>query len=244
MPVPVEAGLWALLGASALIIGATVAWFLHLSMRVTAGIMAFGCGVLISAVAYDLLQDGYEDGGIWPVVLGAVAGSLAYAVADWAVSRSGGHDRKRAGGQAPDGEGVAVAVGSLLDGIPESIVLGVGLVAGEGVSLAMFAAIFLSNLPEGLSSATGMKADGRSAGYVFGIWVGIVVASGVAASLGAAALADAPVSVLATVNAIAAGGLLTMVVNTMIPEAAEGEAKATGVLATLGLLVAFALTNA
>lgn len=242
-PIWIQAGLWALLGASSLLIGAAVAWFVRLPVRVTAGIMAFGCGVLISAVAYDLLEDGYEDGGIWPIVLGAIAGSLAYAVADWAVSRRGGHQRKRSGGQSPDGGGMAVALGSLIDGIPESVVLGVGLVAGEGVSLAMLAAIFLSNLPEGLSSATGMKADGRSVGYVFGMWAGIVLASALAAGIGAAVLAGASPQVLAAVNAVAAGGLLTMVVNTMIPEAVEGEAKATGVLATLGLLVAFALTN-
>jgi len=140
--------------------------------------MSFGCGVLISAVAYDLLEDGFQEGGIWPIAGGAIIGSAAYGTADWIVSRQGGHSRKRSGDQqtnAEEGGGLAIAIGSLLDGIPESVVLGLGLLSGEGVSTAMLAAIFLSNFPEGLSSALGMRAAGRSALYIFGLWSSIVV---------------------------------------------------------------------
>ena len=246
MPDWLMAGLWALLGASSLLAGAATAYLLPLSQRVVAAIMAFGCGILISAVAYDLLQDGYELGGIWPIVAGALAGSVAYAGADWAVARHGAHHRKRSQDQQPgaeEGGGMAIAIGSLLDGIPESVVLGVGLLAGEGISLTMLAAIFLSNFPEGLSSAAGMRRAGRGRGYVFGLWAGIALLSGAAAALGAAFLDGAPPAVLATVNAVAAGGLMTMIVNTMIPEAVAGDRRATGVLAVAGLLTAFALTN-
>ena len=107
----------------------------------------------------------------------------------------------------------------------------------------MFAAIFLSNFPEGMSSALGMKASGRSKGYVFGLWVTIAVLSGLASLLGAALLGGASPQVLAAVNAVAAGALLTMIVDTMIPEAVEGEHKGTGLLVVFGLLVAFALSN-
>lgn len=112
-------------------------------------IMSFGCGVLISAVAYDLLEDGYQEGGIWPIIAGAITGSAAYALSDCAVSRQGARSRKRSGDQqvnAGEGGGLAIAVGSLLDGIP-----GLGLLSGKGISIAMLAAIFLSNFPEGLS---------------------------------------------------------------------------------------------
>src|SRR5436305_7557010 len=99
MPIWATAGLWGLLGASSLLLGAAAAFLIRIPPRLTAGIMAFGCGVLISAVAYDLLEDGFQEGGIWPIVAGAVAGSLAYTIADWWISRSGGKDRKRSGEQ-------------------------------------------------------------------------------------------------------------------------------------------------
>lgn len=246
MPIWLTAGLWGLLGASSLLLGAVVAFVFRMPRYLTAGIMSFGCGVLISAVAYDLLEDGFQEGGIWPIVTGAVAGSATYALADWAVSRAGAHSRKRSGDQqapAREGGGLAIAIGSLLDGIPESVVLGLGLLSGKGISIAMLAAIFLSNFPEGLSSALGMRAAGRSRVYIFGLWAAIAILSGLAASAGAAFLGGASPQVVAAVSAVAAGALLTMVVNTMVPEAVEGEQKLAGLLVVIGLLVAFALSN-
>jgi ZIP family zinc transporter len=247
MPIWLQAGLWALLGASALILGAALAYIFAFPKRLVAGIMAFGCGVLISAVAYDLVLEGFEQGGIWPIAGGALGGSLVYTIANFLVVRAGGKHRKRSDDKQTDaqaGGGVAIAIGSLLDGIPESLVLGVGMLNGSGVSLPLLAAIFLSNLPEGLSSASGMKQAGRSQTYVFGLWTGIALLSGGAAMLGAALLGDADPGLLALVNAFAAGGLLTMIADTMIPEAVEGEHDGTGLLVVLGLLAAFALSQA
>ncbi|NGP17275.1 ZIP family metal transporter [Devosia aurantiaca] len=245
MPIWVQAGLWGLLGSSALVIGAAIAFLVELPKRLIAGIMAFGCGILISAVAYDLIMDGYDQGGLYPIIGGALAGSAAYTVANWLVTRNGGKHRKRSG-KEPDpnttsNSGLAIAIGSMLDGIPESIVLGVSLLDGNGVSFAVLVAIFLSNLPEGLSSAVGMKKAGRSKTYVLGLWAGIAVLSALAAMLGAALLGDASPWLIAMVNALAAGALLTMIADTMIPEAVEGERGGTGLLVVLGLLVAFAI---
>ena len=131
----------------------------------------------------------------------------------------------------------------MLDGVPESLVLGVGLLSGHGISIAMLAAIFFSNFPEGLSSALGMKKAGRSTAYIFSLWGSIVFVSALSSLLGAALLGGASAQVLAIVNATAAGALLTMVVDTMIPEAVAGDHKGAGLLAVLGLLVAFTLTN-
>ncbi len=245
MSVWMQAGLWGFLGGSALVIGAVLAYLVSLPNRVTAGIMAFGCGVLISAVAYDLLLEAYQQSSFRPIMIGALAGSVVYATANWAVSRKGRH-RKRSGDQqaeASEGGGLAIAMGSLLDGIPESVVLGVSLISGGGVSTAMLAAIFLSNLPEGLSSAVGMRKAGRSKTYVLGLWTGIAIMSGISAALGAGLLGDASPDLLATVSAVAAGALLTMIADTMIPEAVEGEGGLTGVLVVIGLLVAFALSQ-
>lgn len=245
MPIWVQAGLWGLLGSSALVIGAAIAFLVELPKRLIAGVMAFGCGILISAVAYDLIMDGYEQGGLYPIIGGALAGSAAYTIANWLVTRNGGKHRKRSGDRpAPhtaSDSGLAIAIGSMLDGIPESIVLGVSLLDGNGVSFAVLVAIFLSNLPEGLSSAVGMKKAGRSKTYVLGLWAGIAVLSALAAMLGAALLGGASPWLIAMVNALAAGALLTMIADTMIPEAVEGERGGTGLLVVLGLLVAFAI---
>lgn len=246
-PVWLEAGLWGLLGGSALVVGAVLAYVAPLPRRAIAAIMALGCGVLISAVAYDLMLEGFQRGGFRPVVLGALTGALAYTIADILVSRSGGSHRKRSGEQqrdAAEGGATAIAVGSLLDGVPESIVLGVSVLNGGGVSVAVLAAIVLSNLPEGLSSAAGMRAAGRRPRFVLGLWIGIALLSGLAAALGAAFLDGAAPEVLASVNAVAAGALLAMVVNTMVPEAVEGDGKWTGMLVVVGLLIAFALSQA
>ncbi|EYD78250.1 putative integral membrane protein [Rubellimicrobium mesophilum DSM 19309] len=250
MAVWVQAGLRGLLGGSALVIGAALAYIANLPRRVTASIMAFGCGVLISAVAYDLILEGFELASFRPILIGTVVGSLAYTGANWLVSQGAVTDkarhRKRSGEQqtdAGDGGGLAIAVGSLLDGIPESVVLGVGLLSGGGVSLAVLSAIFLSNLPEGLSSAVGMRKAGRSALYVFGLWIGIAVASGLASAAGAALMGGASPDLLAMVSALAAGALLTMIADTMVPEAVEGEGGLAGLFVVLGLLTAFALSK-
>ncbi|MCD7061077.1 ZIP family metal transporter [Pelagibacterium xiamenense] len=245
MPIWVQAGLWALLGASSLVVGAAVVYLADLPRRLTAGIMAFGCGVLLSAVAYDLIMDGFERGGLWPIVAGAIAGALAYTVADHIVSASGGRHRKRSNDRQSAGAagGAAIAIGSLLDGIPESMVLGVGLLDDGGVSVPMLAAILLSNFPEGLSSAAGMKKAGRGPAQVLGMWVAIAVLLGVSAMVGVALLRYADPWLLAMVNAVAAGALLSMIVDTMIPDAVEDEHSGTGAIVVAGLLLAFAISH-
>jgi len=122
-------------------------------------------------------------------------------------------------------------------------VIGTSLLAGKGVSLVMVAAVFLSNVPEGLSSAAGMRQAGRSARYIFTVWIGIALASGLAAALGNALLADAPADLLAGVTAVAAGAILAMLVDTMIPEATEATHDYSGLIAVLGFLAAFVLTK-
>jgi zinc transporter, ZIP family len=249
VPTWLEAGLWGLLGGGALVLGALVAWFLRVPQTVIASVMAFGSGVLISAVAFDLMAEAAETGGLLPTSIGFVGGALAYVAANAALARRGARHRKRSGGQQPSedqqsGSGTAIAVGALLDGVPESVVLGLGLLGGGSVSASVLAAVFISNVPEGLSSAAGMKAGGRSARYVFGVWGGIAVISGLAALFGYAALGGAAPEVVAVVTATAAGAILTMVADTMIPEAVEQTRTWTGVITTLGFLVAFAITMA
>jgi len=249
VPIWLEAGLWGLLGGGALVLGAAIAWFARVPPSVVASVMAFGSGVLISAVAFDLVEEAAASGGLTATASGFLAGALLFVLANLALARRGARHRKRSAGQQPSeaeqsGSGAAIAVGALLDGVPESVVLGLSLLGGGAVSTPVLAAVFISNVPEGLSSAAGMKRSGRSARYVFGVWGGIAVTSGVAALLGNLLLGGASPQTEAVITAVAAGAILTMIADTMIPEAFERTHAWTGLITTLGFLVAFALTLA
>lgn len=244
VPQWLEAGLWGLLGGGALVLGAAVAWRVPVSRDVVAGIMAFGAGVLISALAFDLVDEAERGGGLLPTAVGFLGGAGAYVLANVVLSRRGARHRKRSGDQQPkeadaQGSGLAIAVGALLDGVPESVVLGVSLLGGGGVGVAVLVAVFISNVPEGLSSAAGMKRAGRSARYVFGVWGGIALASGLAALLGNLLLRGASPATTAVITAVAAGAILTMIADTMIPEAFERSGVYTGLITAVGFLTAF-----
>lgn len=248
MPGWLMAAMWGLLGGSALVVGAAVAWFVQVPARVIATVMAFGAGVLISALAFDLAQEAADSGGLLPVVIGFLGGAVAYVAANAALARRGATHRKRSGEQQPSeqeaaGSGSAIAVGALLDGVPESVVLGLGLLGGGSVSTAVLAAVVISNIPEGLSSAAGMKRAGRGAGYIFGVWSSIALASAAAAAIGYLALGTASPETVAVITAVAAGAILTMIADTMIPEAFERTHLFTGLITSLGFLTAFALSR-
>jgi ZIP family zinc transporter len=249
MPIWLQAGLWGLLAGGALVIGALVAWLLPVPRKLVASVMAFGAGVLISALAFDLVDEAETSGGLVPTVIGFLAGAVVYVAANIVLARHGARHRKRSGDQQPSesdqgGSGAAIAIGALLDGIPESVVLGLSLLGGGGVGVPVLAAIFISNLPEGLSSSAGMKRNGRSAGYVFGVWIAIAVASGLAGLIGCLLLQGASAATIAVITAIAAGAILAMIADTMIPEAFERTHMYAGLIATTGFLVAFTISRA
>jgi zinc transporter, ZIP family len=243
-----EAGLWGLLAGSALVLGAAIAWLVPVPQRVVASVMAFGAGVLISALAFDLVDEAERSGGLLPTTLGFLGGAVVYVAANVALARHGARHRKRSGDQqsgeaGQPGSGTAIAIGALLDGVPESVVLGLSLLGGGGVGTAVLAAIAISNLPEGLSSSAGMKRSGRSASYVFGVWGGIAAASGLSGALGCLLLQDASPEAVAVITAVAAGAILAMIADTMIPEAFESTHLYAGLIATVGFLAAFAISR-
>jgi ZIP family zinc transporter len=243
-----QAGGWGLLAGSALLLGALAGWYLPVPQRVIASIMAFGAGVLLSAVSFDLIEDAHEQAGIIPTALGAAGGAIAYTLANLALARRGARHRKRSDQRQPTerdrpGSGSAIAVGALLDGIPESVVIGASLLSGGAVSFVTVVAVFLSNVPEGLSSAAGMRRSGRSRRYVFLLWTAIALVSGLAAVAGYTLLGGAPPAVLAGTTALAAGAILAMITDTMVPEAFEDAHLLVGLITVAGFLTAFALSH-
>ena len=248
MPRVLQAGLWELVAGSALLIGAAVGYLASLPQRLIAAIMAFGGGVLISALSFELMDEAYSQGGFPATAIGFLGGAVVYSAANLYLARRGAKHRKRSDGKQPSeadegGSGLAIAVGALLDGIPESIVIGVTMIGGGAVSAVAVAAIFISNVPEGLSSSAGMKKAKRPPAYIFGLWSAIAVVSGVAALAGFAVFSHFSDAVVAATTAVAAGAILAMLADTMIPEAFEYAHNLTGLITVAGFLIAFMLSK-
>jgi ZIP family zinc transporter len=247
-PLWLQAGFWGSVAGSALILGAAVAYFIKVPPRVIAAIMAFGSGVLISAIAFELMDEAYKRGGFDSTSIGFVGGAGIYSFVNWWLNKKGAKHRKNSKGRQPsesevDNSGLAIAAGALLDGIPESIVIGLSMLHGGAVGWVAVTAIFLSNVPEGLSSAAGMKKAGRGAAYIFTVWVSIAVISGIAALLGYSVFRNFSPDIIAGTTAVAAGAILAMLSDTMIPEAFEETHEFAGFITVLGFLIAFILSK-
>jgi zinc transporter, ZIP family len=206
-------------------------------------VLGFGAGALISAVSFDLAEEGIRLGGADSVAIGLALGALTYYVADRVIERPG-HLRGRAATRPSDGSsGAALALGAFLDGIPEQLVLGIGLIPGQGVSIGLLAAIFASNLPEAVGSATAMRAAGHSTFAVLRLWTLVAVICTLATVAGFAVADTASGDLQAVVNGFAAGALLVMLIDTMIPEAARKAGKIAGLVTVLGFAVAAGLSG-
>ena len=236
-----EAALWGFIASGALLIGAGIGIWAHVSRRIVALVMGFGGGALISAVAFDLTAEAFGLGGTGPTALGLAAGGLTFFVGDLLLERAAA--RSGAEGRKAGGAGLAIVLGALLDGLPESIVLGASLLGGNGVSASFLAAVFASNLPEGLAGARDLRDGGRSPRWILGLWLAVVAASGVAAGLGFSLLGDMPAGPAAIVQAFAAGAILAMLADSMFPEAFEYGGIGVGLATVFGFSFAFFLST-
>ena len=239
----IEALVVGLVASSSLLIGAAIAIFHQVRERTLGLVMAFGAGVLISAVAYDLVADALEFAGGGSIVIGLFLGAATFFIGDLLIDRKGGSGRKSIEGQDSSSSAMAIVLGTILDGIPESVVLGLTLLDGEGVSIAVLVAVFLSNLPEAMASTSGFVKAGRPVSRIMLIWLAVVVVSGLSSMLGFAVLGDAPSATIAIVQGFAAGAILTMLADTMMPEAFRHGGAVAGLATTVGFALAFLIAT-
>jgi zinc transporter, ZIP family len=233
---------WGALAASSLVFGAIAALCFRIGLRAIGWVMGFGAGVLLSAVSFDLVETAVEtSSGHGATLVGMFAGCGTFFFGDLLIERIGGGHRKRATGASADGDPLGIVLGTVLDGIPESLVIGLTIHEGGAVGGAFLVAVFVSNVPEALSSTAGLAATGWGAARILSMWTGIAVVSGIASAVGYGLFAGASNEVVAFVLAFAGGAVLTMLAETMMPEAYLHGGKVVGVLTTLGFTLAFAL---
>ena len=231
---------WALLGASSLLLGALVAFAVPIPRKVLGFILAFGAGVLISAVAYELVEEAVTTAAdSYAVAIGFPLGAIVFFLGDVAIDL-------RLKGSSDAGGGLGIVLGAVLDGIPESVVIGASLLTGETASVAVIVAVFLSNIPESISASSDLLRGGWSRGRVLLLWVIVVAASTLAAGLGYVALEGASGSWISAIQAFAAGAILTMLADEMVPEAFEytEHNKTVGLALAFGFALSAALSFA
>jgi ZIP family zinc transporter len=243
---------WGAVAASSLVIGALLGVARPWPNRPVGLVLAFGAGALISAVSFDLAQEGAQLGDDWVVGVGLALGAVTYFTLDRLLARrSAGHAPSsgsgsgsgKKSGAGSSGAGAALALGAFLDGIPEQAVLGIGLAAGKGVGVGLLVAIFVSNLPEAIGSSTEMRAAGTRPAAIRHLWV-LVALVCTAATVGGYAIADSVSHNLnAAIDGFAAGALLVMLIDSMIPEAVRKGGDISGLVTVLGFAVAAALSS-
>ncbi len=220
-----KALLYGFIASSSLVIGAIIAVVLgdlperrqRTVTKINKGVLAFGAGVLLCTLSFNLMEDAFRKGGYDHAILGFLAGALLFVVSDFFIDRLG--------------SGWELLLGALLDGIPESAVIGIGLVATRGLGFLMMVAVFLSNLPESLSGARDMldppmkNQKHYPVRETLGLWTAVAAICFVSTIVGYTVFGKSSPSLVAFMLAVAAGAILAMVTHTMIPEAFRGLPK-------------------
>jgi zinc transporter, ZIP family len=234
-----SAFLWGGIAAASLLLGYALAWRGY-SKRAIGIWMGVGAGALISAIAYELVPESTIGGQ--KISLAFLLGAVTFFSIDWIIDYRGGANRKDISGDQPGGSGAAIFIGTLLDGIPESIILGMSLALGDHVNLAFLTAVFISNLPEGMAGSINLATSGVSRRRIFWMWLLLVLVAAIFAGLGYCAVSQMPGAEGLYFKAFAAGAMLTMLAEAMMPEAYENGGKLVGLFTVLGFLLAAALS--
>lgn len=232
---------WGALSSAALFIGQALARPMHPHPKATGLVTGFGAGTLLAAVAYELVPDASLRAG-FNLGIGFVAGALVYYFGDMLIDRRGGRDRQRISPAAQAGSGVAMFLGALLDGVPESFILGISLAGGGAISIAFVAAVFISNIPQGIAGTASLRAAGYTGRHITAMWAGLTAACGAVAGVGFALAGSVPDAGLFA-QSFAAGAVLTMLADSMMPEAFRTGGNAVGLATVLGYLGAAALSG-
>jgi ZIP family zinc transporter len=234
---------WGALAAGSLVIGAALSLLRRWPSREVGLVLAFGAGALISAVSFELAQEGLHVGGAAATGVGLGIGAITYFLLDGLIAKRFSSGRGRRGRQQGSSAGTALALGAFLDGIPEQAVLGISLAAGQGVGVALLLAIFVSNLPEAMGSADDMRKAGRSRGAILRLWLIVAAICAVATVVGYAAADAVSGDLRAAIDGFAAGALLVMLVDSMIPDAREDAGRSAGLVTVLGFALAAGLSS-
>ncbi|QDP41840.1 ZIP family metal transporter [Radiobacillus deserti] len=238
-----QAIMWGIIAASATLLGAIIVLSIHIPKKVIGFIMALGTGALIGATSYELLEDALEISSFREIAIGFLGGALLFTILDIIVSRKGGHQRKgsdrnpaRKDGKS-SGSGMGIFIGTVMDTLPESAMIGLSLVGGKSVSLALVISIFISNLPEGISSTVGLQKSGFSKKKIILLWISVVLFSALSAFLGAYLLEQASNSIKAIMSSFAGGAIISMIASTMMPEAYEEGGPSVGFITAIGVFI-------
>jgi ZIP family zinc transporter len=234
---------WGALAASSLVIGAALSLLRHWSPRQVGLVLAFGAGALISAVSFELAQEGLHVGGAGVTGIGLGVGAVTYFLLDGLIARRFSAGRGRRGRAQGSSGGTALALGAFLDGIPEQAVLGISLAAGQGVGVALLLAIFVSNLPEAMGSADEMRKAGRPRGAILRLWLVVAAICTLATVAGYAAADAVSGNLQAAIDGFAAGALLVMLIDSMIPDARTDAGRPAGLVTVLGFALAAGLSS-
>lgn len=239
--------LWGSIAGAANLLGAIMVLVVPFPQRLIAYVMALGTGALIGVVSFELLGKAMELGSLGDIALGFLGGAALFTAFDAIISRNGGSHRKRSGhghekpAGSEEGAGLAIFIGTVMDAIPESAMIGLGIAQGGGVGVALITAIFLSNLPEGISSTTGLKKAGYSTKKVLSMWVVVLIASTLSSVLGYSLLNQTSESTHAIIASFAAGAIIAMIASTMMPEAHEKGGPIVGLITAIGIFITLLL---
>jgi zinc transporter, ZIP family len=238
-----QSALWGAFAGSSILIGALIGLYTDLPKKVTGLIMSFGTGVLIGAAAFELLTESVREDGVLTTSIGFLSGAFVFTISELLITKKGGNERKRTKKSSDNHSGLSIFIGTIIDAIPESVIIGVSLLEQGTVSYLMVIAVFLSNFPEGLSSTVGLKKDGYSKKKLLFMWLIVVLLASLSSFLGFSLLQDASTTLLSFISAFAAGGIMAMVASTMMPEAFEEGGAIVGLIASIGLLCSLLLSQ-
>ena len=234
-----------LINGLSLIAGVLIGIYFHLKQKTIAAVMAFGSGVLICALTFGLMEEAFGHGGFDAVIIGFLVGGLLYTIGDWITHYFGGrkHRRHQHSPAKRSTSGLMITIGSMLDGIPESIALGIALFANQTVGLMMIVAIVISNVPESVASVAGLRKENFSTKRIFSIWASIGIAVTLATILSFIFLHNLNPNTIGILESLAAGAILAMLAGSMMPEAYEEGGYAVSILTIVGFLITFIISR-